>query len=377
MDDRAPILRPTRDLLLRHVESNATPRVTLHMPVDPRFPQRQDVPRRYEQLVKGALERLRAEKLVGALEPWAERLGGAAETLQSIAGPLRGITVLATPEGASLYGLLRPVGERAVLGETFSILPLLREIHLERRFRVLCLSSQRVALYEGDAWGLWPLPLELPHSLEEALGDQLVSGGRQLHTATQSGGAIRHGHGGAPDERSSDLERFHRVIAGALRDGLERAHPLVLAADETHQGGFRHAAQLPQLLAVGARGNPDELSEAELHARTWPIVEEQIAREDGGAAAELERALVAGKGLARFDHVLEAVLAGRVRLLWLAADEPHPGRVDELSMRIVPARADEDARDDLAARVLRFGGEVVPLNQDAMPAGMGFAALLR
>ena len=184
-----------------------------------------------------------------------------------------------------------------------------------------------------------------------------------------------YSHDSGRDERKLDLERFHQKLARAIEAALEgQDEPIVLVATQAHHSGLRAALRTPRLLAEGVQASPDHLSPAELHARSWPLVERAVAAEQARLAGDYERAVNRGKGLHRIDDVAAAAAAGRVRRLWVKPGERMPGAVDLATGALVGGRAREDVLDGLVTLVLRHGGDVIP--SDRVPSGTVVAAEL-
>jgi hypothetical protein len=80
--------------------------------------------------------------------------------------------------------------------------------------------------------------------------------------------------------------------------------------------------------------------------------------------------------------VAQAAVEGRIDRLVVDVDRAVPGRFDAATGRIEIARADEaagldDLLDDLAAKALQTGSEVLVVPSDRMPSTTGIAAIYR
>ena len=365
-------------LLRELADATAAPCVSLYVPLEAGFEQDRRNGTRFEQAVDAAVARLPDE---APRQEWRARL----RAIDPSALPLHDVKTLAIFLGPTLFrtaALPLPVPECVAVGHGFVLRPLALALDFARTYHLLALSVNHVAFFEGDQRGLRPHPIPgLPSSLADALGTELTENQLQVHPGATGGSEIVfHGHGAAKDERSLDLERFHRVVQRALTDALKASHvPLVLAADQSHQGELRAGLKLRQLLDIGLTGSPDHLSAEELHARAWPLIEDVVARERRDAAAAFEAARNLGKATARLDETVRAAVIGRVRRLWVVAEAHAPGRIDVEAGRITADGAgDDDALEELAAIVLRHAGEVIVASEATpMPASAEVAAELR
>lgn len=375
-------VRPAQADLRLLAEDREGPRVSLYLPLRPAFPEVIGNAVRYGHAIALAADRLSGEDGLSTcdVDAWSERLGEVETDVRRLEHPVEGIAVFLDRELFRAYLLTSPPRECVVVEECFALRDLIREVAIDRPYRLLALSMNRVALFEGDAKGLRPRAVPgLPASLEDALGSQRV--GRELFYRTSpegNRGSIFQGHGGGKEERKLDLERFHRVVASALERELRASEgPLLLAADSSHDGPFRGMARLPGLLEATLSGNPDHLSPGDLHQRAWPLVREDGERRIRALAAEFDRVRNRGKGLVDLDLVFPAAASGRVRRLWLDAEARVPGRIERATGRIVdPQGRDGDVLDAMAGMVLRAGGEVLVVSSEAMPASTGLAAEL-
>lgn len=228
----------------------------------------------------------------------------------------------------------------------------------DRGFRVLALSTKRVALFEGDRDELRELQgTGVPESLEAALGSELSKKEelQQHGYRGRAGSTIYHGQGGASDERETDLVRFHRRIARAVEGHWAgREDPLVLVADEAHQGRLRAVASLHGLLEQGVHQNPAALRAPELHDAVWPVVRHEVERRRAERFERLGHARGAGKVVEGLVAAGEHAAEGRVARLWIEPTLPggDGARADEHG--VLPTRAE----DRVLVDVLRHGGEV-------------------
>ncbi len=287
------------------------------------------------------------------------------------------------PGLAYAFALAEETPERVYVADSFALVPLARALQREPRYRVLALSANRVACFEGDARAFAARALPgVPKSLEDALGSELT--GHELASRSSTGPETGHksrfySTRGANEERSRDLERFLSAVAGALERAIGASPvPLVLATDETNAGRFRKLVRLPALLDETLAGNPDVLAPKDLHARSWPIVQREVERRAQELHGAWERARNTGKGLTALDRILAAAVAGRVRRLWIEEGAAIPGRLDLDGVRVVPCEGrDGDVLEALAAQVLAHAGDVIVADSGAMPAPAAAAAELR
>lgn len=271
--------------------------------------------------------------------------------------------------GLHVFGLPFDTGERACVSKGAVLRPIVRAAQAgPQRYRVLVLSANQVALYEGDQNALSPVETKsLPKSLEDALGTELTESSLQYHSTDRHGGRPTfHGQGGASRERDVDLERFLRLVARGLEAEVGGAViPLVLAADASHRPGLEQfLEQDVGLVPEQLEGNPEHLSLSALHDATWSLVSETA----GDAQSSLRIARQGSKPLiTQISELVENAVMGRIRRLWVPEHGSIPGRLDRASGRAVEAWGDDDLIESLVVEVLRRGGEVAVVTGHSFP----------
>ena len=155
-------------------------------------------------------------------QAFGKQLAAVETDLRRLDRPAAGVAVFRDRADLHVYGLPREPARCVVVAENFALRPLLAAVHHNRRHHVLALSTNRVALFEGDSLGLEPILAQgVPASLEDALGSELS--GKELRVATTQGGAGTpkyYSHDSGRDERKLDLERFHLKLARAIEAAL-------------------------------------------------------------------------------------------------------------------------------------------------------------
>ena len=373
----APQALPSAETLRGWVAAARGLRATVYLPLQ------WSVPAVKQNAILLADASREVEARLGAAGLSAETAGAWAARLRAVklgpnggAGPAA-LALLLDEQALQAVAMHVATPYRVTVASAFALRPLLAAMRRASRYRVLTVSANRVALFEGGPEGLAPAPQPgLPESLEDALGAEKSGNELRVRGSRAGGGSpIFYSHGAARDERKLDLERFHqalgRVLAGHLGDG---SLPLVLIATEEHQSGLRAAAKMPALLADGVVCNPDRLSPAELHAAAWPLVERWLG-DPARDGSSWERARNRGKGLDLLDDIGAAAVSGRVRRLWVDAEQGVPGRLDAAG-RVVAGSAADDALDGLVEAVLARGGEVIPMPAASLPSKTGAAAEL-
>lgn len=300
-----------------------------------------------------------------------------------------GLAVLGGRDFFRVYKLLRPVGQLAVVADSFHTKPLMRVLQSADNFHVLALSRSDIRLFEGNRDALEEIELkkDVPQTITAALGDELTD---PHHTMASYGGAsggqaaMHQGHGGRAAEMDIDRERFFRAVDRAVFEHYSRPSglPLVLAALPEHHHVFHSVSHNPFLLKESITNHPDSLSSIdELRRLAWELLEPRYLQRLTGLVEAYGQARARELGHDDPVQVAKAVVQGRVATLLIEAGREIPGRIDsqigELHTAELVDPTVDDILDDLAALVLDRDEQVVVAPAEQMPVTTGLAAIYR
>jgi hypothetical protein len=362
------------------LQAQESPCVSIYLPTHRTYPDNEQDPIRFKNLVKQVEESLSKAYPQRQTEELRQKLQQLANNALFWRQTLDGTAVLASPQRFDVFTLPRRLPERAVVADSFHVKPLLRHVQSADRFRVLALSRDRAALFEGNRYKLDPLSGNgFPLTLTEVLGSELTPRHRDRHSSDAGHQAITHGSGSRKDEIDIDTQRFFRIVADRLpSNGV----PIVLAALTEHQTPFRTACHRNHdLLPEGVISDPFHLSLEELRSKSWKVVEPIYLQRLAKLCEDFGTAYSRGAGAADLADAAHAAVAARIGLLLIDADKVIPGVIDPSTGTfrdgdLADPKVD-DALDDLAEMVLRTGGDVIVVPHERMPTQTGLAAIYR
>jgi len=368
------------------LQEREPPCLSLYQPTHRRFPQSQQDPIRYRNLVRELQESL-ARGSGKHVDVLLEPLRRILDDQEFWSHPRDGLAVFSSRDLFRVYRLQRPTPELAVVADSFHVKPLLRILQSVDRYQVLALDRSTVRLYEGGRDTLdeiEPAP-GVPRTIKDALGDQLSEGYLNLSTyrgGSGAGGAVFHGHGSRKDEVALDEERFFRAVDRAVQEHHSNVSrlPLVLAALPEQQAVFRRVSHNPLLVDSGVDAHPQSLSIEELRERAWGVVEPRNHARVRAVIEEFGAARAKGAGADELPEIAAALAQGRVATLLIDADQHIGGRIDEngrLHTGELSSPEHEDLLDDLGELAIRQGGELLVLPGQLMPTQSGAAAIYR
>jgi hypothetical protein len=350
------------------------PCLSLYQPTHRSFPDNRQDPIRFRNLVKTLDEGLRKAAPAADANALLAPFHALAEDHDFWNRAQDALAVLAAPGLFRVMRLQRPVGELAVVADSFHVKPLLRIVQSADRYQVLGLSRDDVSLFEGNRDALDEVELDtaVADVVANALGaprerpKSSVWTYRAGASGSQSGAAVRHGIGSdKADLIARETEKLFREVDRAIVQVYSRPSglALVLAGLPEHQALFRRVSRNPFLLPDGIDVNPGTLSLEELRERAWRAVEPHYVARLAGLVEIFGTARARALGSDDLDAIAESAAAGRVATLLVQAERE---------------KADIDDRlDDIAEATLRHGGQVVVVPVARMPTGSGAAAIYR
>jgi hypothetical protein len=364
------------------------PCLSLYQPTHRRYPENQQDPIRFRNLVKNLEQSLRQEYPAAEtrllLEPF--------ETLAQDRGfwnhTLDGLAVLGGPNLFRVFQIQRPVRELAIVADSFHTKPLRHFLQFVGRYQVLGLNLRSVRLFEGDRDVLDEIESgpAVQRTVAEALDEEPAESHLTVASYGGVGGAsipMHHGHGGKKDQADIGAERFFRAIDRAVIEDHSRPSglPLILAALPEHHSLFGEVSHNALLMAEGITIHPNDLPLNELRERAWQVVEPQYQARMAALADEFAVAKSKGLGSDDLAQVAQAAAAGRVATLLIEADRQIAGRLDGAAGLIEGADLShpqvDDLLDDLGELVGKMGGQVLVVLAEQMPGGTGVAATYR
>jgi hypothetical protein len=300
-----------------------------------------------------------------------------------------GLVALADAGEARFFRLPHAVDERVTVAERFSLHWLLPLLSRAERFFVVALSIKETRVVEGTPAGVRRVEVELPGSMQEALGYEQYDTSLQVHSAGSPGPfghqrGIMHGHGDEDaDRHDRNVVAYFRLVVDALDRALPADAPWVLAAIDRYLPAFNKAAGDDQRIAAEmVSGNPELLSDAELAERARPIARELADRERLKAIRRLELKAGTPEWTAELSGLVTAARQGRVDSLFVGPEAPELWGVFDpvtngLEIREEPEPGDEDLIESAVFHTLRTGGQVWPVAAGELPVDGSAVALLR
>lgn len=281
----------------------------------------------------------------------------------------------------------RPI---SIVAEYFHLKPLLPLQQNTRHYYLLALSQNELRFFQGTSYSLHEIDLpDAPESLNEALKYDESEKQLQFHRFKEASGTgkehfgLFHGHGVGHDEDKTNILRYFQQVDQAVRAYLhEEQRPLILAGVEYLLPIYHEANSYPHLLEEGITGNPEHVSQEELHRQVWSVLEpslQEIRQELHGRYHHEKH--TNGKVSNDVKDIVPAAFHGRVETLFVALDVEQWGSFD-LNTNTVDIHAERQNIDDdmlnlAAIQTLLHGGNVYADESEQLPEQAQIAAIFR
>ncbi len=315
--------------------------------------------------------RLEAENAsADAIAEIAEQLGDLVEDDLFWAYQALSLAIFARPTGIRTYRLPNRLEAMSAVGERFVVKPLLRTATFPQTALVLALAQGSVRLVEISP-DLPPHEMRipgLPSDVASAVGKASIKD-------RSPGGALQGSEG-----QKVRMRQYARQIDHALRPVLTGSDlPLILAATQPLEAIFRSVNSYPGLVESTIRGNPEEISDADLASEARLVLDALYAAEIEATLARVDEFASRGRGATEIGDVARAATFGAVDIVLVDIEADLPGEIDETTgaVELGASGSGGQVTDEIARRVMLTGGRVMAVRKADIPGGEAAVAVLR
>ncbi len=278
----------------------------------------------------------------------------------------RSLAIFLTPSSAKEFRLPNHLEDHFSVNDRFSIVPLLRATTFPQAAFVLALSQNGNRIVEVSA-SEEPRVMKvaaMPQNAADAAGVASISGRSPY-------GRIQGDEG-----RKLRLRQYSRAIDHALRPTLNgQSLPLILAATQPLLGIYQKSNGYAHLAESVIRGNPDELSEAELASSARQILDEIYADELKQLQETFLERRDNGRASADLSDLARAAAAGAIATLVVDMGAKVSGSVhDDGSLEL---HTGHDVLEEIARLAIGSGARVLAVRSSDMPGQVQAAGILR
>ncbi len=346
---------------------------------------------------------IRFRNLIGEAEERLIATGLRAEEARRIMQPIRaldeynfwqhqsdGLAIFLTQAWFRCFRLPIAMEALVVVSDRFYLKPLLPFFHQNGQFYLLALSQNQVRLLQANDHSVSEIDLKsrVP-GLDQFLRFEqperesyIGSPGTAKAHRTVGGATVFHGHGAGDVDKKENLRLYFCQVDRKLRELIPTDHaPLVLAGVEYLLSIYRQANTYPHLLEAEISGNPELISDQELHQQGQTITKPYFLQQQQTAIARFQE--LAGSGLtsSNLTEVIPAAASGRVADLFVRMGDQHWGRLDDTHLvtdvHSQPEPGDEELLDFAGIQTILHNGTVYALEPEAMPDKTAISAVFR
>ncbi|HEX2055068.1 MAG TPA: hypothetical protein VHF07_01165 [Nitrospiraceae bacterium] len=379
-----PIL--TQEELKSVVAAGHKPAVSIYLPTHRAGPEIRQDPIRLKNLVRQAEAELIKE---GTRPAEAQELLAPISQLVEDAAFWRrqedGLAIFRSQEAFRIYRVPLAVREFVAVSDRFHIKPLLPLLINDAQFYILALSQKAVRLLECSRDHVRDVELpDVPQGTQEglAIGPAPEFQRYTLPVGGPHAGRL-HGHGvGIDDADVTNLTRYFHRIDDGVSEILKRANaPLILACVEYLAPIYREASSYRHIIEPIIPGNPDGLTNEDLHHKGWPIAEQHFKQARDKAAAQYHEGVAKGRAAHTLTEILPAAYQGRIATLFFPLGVRRWGRFDFDRLSLEEHDAEQPGDDELldlaAMQTLMHGGTVYGVQPEDVPGQRLLAAVYR
>ncbi|MBD3175723.1 MAG: hypothetical protein GF320_11120 [Armatimonadia bacterium] len=362
--------------------------VSIYMPTHPKWPESEQDPVRFGNLVSEAEERL----LAGGLDKReVQQLLAPTEALREDQSFWRhgtqGLAYYLHDGGDAAFRLLDAPGRLVTVSESFHLKPAIPTAQKNRTYYVLALSQGAARLVECTPTSASKMDVpDMPDSLDHAIGYEGRESRIQFHTGTAGNGgdrrAMYHGHGKGADQKLEHLRKYlNQVQKSITRKLAGEGAPLILAGVDYVRSQYSELNDYAHMLSDGLSGNPEEMSEKDLQEAGWELVEPRFRVQEQEDLEAYARSAGTGRASSELVECLTGAHRGRVRALFVDRDAHRWGNyrlsTGDVEMHDSRQPGDRDLLNLAALLTLRMGGRVHAMESERLPAQTPIAALFR
>lgn len=301
-----------------------------------------------------------------------------------------GLALFISADGIQTYHLPIETEPHVNMGDEFDITPLLIVLEYDQPYYLLRISMHDPSLLRGDAYGLEPMAINFPSSLEEALNiDEMFANSNTIRTNGGPAGASNttspHGAGDSNDAGREERLQYFRIIDHTIASSpdYDSTQPLLIAGTDSEAGDYCKISRLSGVVTAHIQGNHSATPLRQLHEQAWPIVCQHVVDErTKRAVKKFQEATGNFKSSDDSQSIADAAGQGRVDTLFVRMIRKTTDSVSDAVRGAVPiitfsSDSEQAYLRDLIQKVFTQGGRILGLDSDLMPAKVPVAAIYR
>jgi hypothetical protein len=264
-----------------------------------------------------------------------------------------GLVLFLAPGTLQVYRLPLQFANQVFVGKCFHVKPLLQWVSDDGRYYILAISQNHTRLLEATAHSVHRLKVHgLPESEAEARKSHDRDESLQFHAfpapVGQSFQAVFNGQGVGIDDYKDEIFHYFQEVDRAIHHKLSNERsPLILATVEYIASIYRKANKYPQIIDSIVKGNPDRVTDQELHDKAWPQVAPLFKERAERALGRFRQLAGTGRTTNNIQELLPAARRGEIDMLFVVGKRDAWGKYDPESDKVQEMAADQEGAEDL------------------------------
>jgi hypothetical protein len=363
--------------------------VSIYLPTYQKGPEIQQNKIRFKNLLSGAENQL-LERGVSknSIAEYNKKVKALLRNSQFWNHQSAGLAAFISQDDYQIYKVPLDFEDIVIVSDRFYLKPLLPLLTKNNHFFILALSLGGVKLLEATRFHFNEFDLiDVPQNLNDALRYDDPEKQLQHQTLTRTGSgqpAIFHGHSVGTDdaEKKKNILRYFQKVDHGIRNHIRDSnHPLIIAAIDYLHPIYEEANKYPHLMKEGITKNPETLSNKELHAKAWRIIESLVMTEQMNAIEKFSALMDTEYTSLHIDEIIKAAHEGRIDTLFIEKDSVQWGSFDEteyvIETHMVRKPESRDLLEFAAIQTTLNGGVVYVIESNFLPTNHLAAAILR
>lgn len=280
---------------------------------------------------------------------------------------LDSIAIFAQPGSVDIIRMPITVTNRVSIDTTFATRDIVRALHSESAYYVLVLSRQNARLIEmyNDT-----VVQEFDNASFPYENDTLYSTDKQQLSTKQG--------------QDNLIEEFFNRIDKELHTTInDHPLPILLATEKRNVDHYMKIADRKERIAGSLDRVFDNADASEIARAAWPEMQRIITEKNQARLSELGSAVSSGLFASDYSDMWRLIHEGRGKTLFVKRGHFQPARIDDMAVETfneMPADTKgivDDIIDELIEQNLRFGGDVVFIDDEGLDAFQDCALTLR
>jgi hypothetical protein len=219
--------------------------------------------------------------------------------------------------------------------EFFMLSPLAPLLSDNGFYYVLALSRNGVRLFKSTKFTIEEINIKeiVPENMGEVMSAYVIGKevqGKKNYDQSNSGHIHFYGHGNADNNDDKYLFEYFRQIDKGLEKILKKdGAPLILTGTDYLLPIYQNANTYKNFVDKGIPGNPDRLSEKEIHEKSLSIMKDILERPKRKSFEKFRALAGTGKTSNDLKVIVQAAAQGRIESLFLTKDQHIWAKFDE------------------------------------------------